>query len=103
MRALALAQPTLEAALLTLATHLRDHRVLVPIVEREPEIVALLTRITPHDIWLSARSALADVYARHRTSEPNPAAVDVALRWLVTQISSPSEDLRRSVSVIASL
>ena len=103
MRTLALEQPTLDSALLALATHVRDHPILVPIVEREPEIVALLTRITPHEVWLSARSALADVYARHRTSEPNPAAVDIALRWLVTQISSPSEDLRRSVAVIATL
>lgn len=103
MRAIALEQPTLDGALLALATYLRDHRVLAPIVAREPAIVAMLTRITPHETWLNARSALADVYARHRTSEPNPAAVDIALRWLVTQISSPSEDLRRSIAVIAAL
>lgn len=103
MRSLALAQPTLDGALLTLATYLREHRVLAPIVEREPEVVALLTRITPHEIWLTARSALADIYARHRATEPNPVAVDIAMRWLVSQIASPSEDLRRSIAVIATL
>lgn len=103
MRTVAMAEPTLDAALTALATYLRDHRVLAPIMEREPEVVALLTTITPHEVWLSARSALADVYARHRATEPDPVAIDVALRWLVTQISSPSEDLHRSVAVIAAL
>lgn len=98
IRVRALEAPTLPAALAAIVDYLGSSAALATVVEREPATVATLITITDHELWQQARSALSDVFAKFSTSEPDPVRVDVALRWLITQIASPSQDLSASIS-----
>lgn len=100
IRQRALDTDSLSAALAAIVGYLSTSTALATVVEREPATVAALTTITDHELWQQARSALTDVFAKFSTSEPDPIKVDVVLRWLTTQIASPSQELHASIAAL---
>lgn len=98
LRAQALTQNSARDAIGSIARYLSTSAPLRTIVEREPAVVTVLTTINDHELWQQARSALTDVLAKYATSEPDATHVDVILRWLLTQIAAPSNDVDASIA-----
>jgi AcrR family transcriptional regulator len=84
----------LEVALATAAKLVGQHPAARRVALDEPAVLAALATIGPGPAWESARGHIAAALADTGVGSP-PASVDLVLRYLVSQLLTPSPDAER--------
>lgn len=80
-------QATFESGLNALATYIGAHPMLRTITRDDPATLASLTRVNESQIWQTIYARFASLAKERKVSDS--AAVDLAFRWLISQIAYP--------------
>jgi AcrR family transcriptional regulator len=94
------ARDDLAEALARAAERLGSHPALRRIAADEPALLADLVRVGSGGSWDRARSGIAAVLTAADRS-PDPASVDLVLRWLASCLAEPAGSAERQAALLA--